>query len=76
MLLEVGLTTNSFLINNNKLNAIKKTANTISKTLLSKNWVNIPPIITKTTEGIPMDNNSFLSNPFLKSVILLMLLNT
>lgn len=29
VLLEVGFTTNSFLIKNNKLNAIKKTAKTI-----------------------------------------------
>ena len=63
-------------IKKNKLVNIKKTASTFSINLAFINLLKYAPIITKITAGIPIVIISFLSTPFLKTAILVILLET
>ena len=67
--------TNSLLYKNKALSEIRKTPRKISKYIEEMNLETKPPIITKSTEGIPIYKIKNLFNPFLKSAILLRLLN-
>ena len=60
----------------NKLVTIKKIANSISNSTVCKNLLIYAPIITKITAGIPTQITKFLSKPFLKNAILVILLDT
>lgn len=57
------------------LKLIRKIPKAISKYFVLKYLLAIAPITTKITEGNPIFSNNFLSNPFLKSAILLMLMD-
>lgn len=62
-------------IKKNKLNPTRNIPKKISKKYVSRNFETIPPIITKRTEGIPINTNNLLFNPFLNKKILLKLLD-
>lgn len=72
-LLFAGIT-NSFLYRKRELKAIRKRASIISSITLSSILLRKPPKMTNTTEGIPICKSNFLFRPFLKSIILLRLL--
>ncbi len=70
-----GAILNLLLIIKIRLKITRNTPKNISKKSLLINFDRKPPTITKTTEGIPIFINSFLSKPFLNKNILLKLLD-
>lgn len=72
----VGFIAKCLKIKKIRLVIIKKQARNISKVLVGMYLLKIPPSITNNMAGIPTEKMSFLSNPFLKKTILVMLLDT
>lgn len=72
----VGFIFSVLKIKKTRLVTIKNTANNNSRVSGENVLLSKPPIITNSTAGIPMDNTSFLLNPFLKKNILVILLET